>query len=382
MEEINSQPKYIKNLQITMNYIIKYKFYIFITIISFFLINIAYRLSKSYRVNYTLSKLSPLKNNLFINSQLSNSKIKKLKLCDFHITTAFRPYMVIRQHYDYCSLKILEHILMTGVRCIYIDVFNDSLKKNVEPVLTCGFKEGEWKLTVNYIKFSDFCASLRKICFNPAFVSNFHDPFILLMNLNTNNNIRCLNKIKQLIYKNLSRHILDNKYTYSKRNIMQDPIENFKEKIIIIANDECKNTDLEELVNYSWDKEHLNKINFKNLEPKTLSINTNELIDFNRHNMTIVVPDESNSQTQNSNPDHAFKCGCQFVAINYQKNDKHLRKYLKKFKNDSFLPKSDVLRGTNIKENINLSQEIVFEDSPMNLEIKKQIKCPELPPEL
>lgn len=371
--------KNLNRFESILKFVIENKFKIILFIVSFFLIGISFRLSKSYRVNKALGNLEKIQNSQNINSQLKNIDIKELKLGDFYITTAFRPYMAINQHYDYCDLRILERILMSGVRAIYIDIFNDSLQSNANPIISCGYKDGEWKLTINKIKFEDFCETLKLICFNSAFLDNYDDPFILLLNLNTNHNINCLNKIKQILQKTLFHYLLDNNYTYSKKKIMQEPIKNFMGKLILIANDDFHNTDLEEFINYSWSDDHMNKLHFSDLNPDDLKIDVNEITDGNKFKLSLVVPDENSSSTTNYDTDYAFEHGCQLVAMNYQKNDAFLNKYLEKFKNNSFLPKPPQLI-TNQTEKPSIDDLIVFEKLPDEQNVPP-ISCPLAPEE-
>ena len=54
-------------------------------------------------------------------------------------------------------------------------------------------------------------------------------------------------------------------------------------KLILIANDDFHNTDLEEFINYSWSDDHMNKLHFSDLNPddtNNVCILTPELLGF------------------------------------------------------------------------------------------------------
>ena len=66
---------------------------------------------------------------------------------------------------------------------------------------------------------------------------------------------------------------------------------------------------------------------------------TDNLRDFNKNNMTIVVPEEGSWLTSNFDSQYAEAAGCQLTFMNYNKMGENLDSYLTKHKNDSFLPK-------------------------------------------
>jgi hypothetical protein len=213
----NIKNKIIKKIEIAS----EYKTYIITAIILFGVLFIAYKLSHSYRISKLLYDMRKMDAYLNIKSKLNYEDIRNLNLGDFYISSAYRPYMGYNQMFEYCDLKVTEKIIKSGARCMYVDIFNSNMGYGADPVISTGYKEGQWKLTLNTILFDDFCKLLAYGCFSAGYVSNYTDPFILLLNLNTNGNIDCLNKIKRIIYKRLKRYLLDNSYTYSSVNIMK-----------------------------------------------------------------------------------------------------------------------------------------------------------------
>ena len=384
-----------------MTEMIVYKKVIIISLILFGAIYVAYLLSKSYRISSALYDMDNMSSYLLINSKLNLNEYKKAKLCDYYISTSFRPYMGKNQYFDYCDLSITEKIIKSGSRAMYVDIFNDTMGLNANPVLGTGIRDGQWKLSLNTIKFEDFCRLLSIACFNPGYVNNYDDPFILILNLNTNGNIYCLNKIHEYILKYLKTYLLSNKYTFSKVNISQEPIENFKKKIIILSSDGFKNSKLEEFINYSFKKPALKKISYEALiqtekqdddemlsthideSSNVLKIDGNILKNYNKQNLTLVTPTESTIFTYNYDPTYFFETGCQFVAINYQLVDSDLDTYLTKFKTDSFVLKPSILRGAKVSKNTNSNLSGTSVNNTDNSTvINNDVKlCPEAPSE-
>ena len=229
--------------------VIKYKNTIIITILVILILYIGYKLSKSHRVSKIIDDMSVMDGYVLVNSQLN--KERDLKLCDFYIASAFRPYLGPNQYLEYIDLSITEKIITNGVRSIYVDVFNDNMGEFAEPVISTGVKNGQWKLSLNSVTFDALCKLLSTTIFNPGYVNNFEDPFILMLNLNLNGNLNSLNKMRDIIYDNFKRYLLSNKYTYGKVNIGQVPIKYLKKKLIIFSSDGYQNSELDQFINYS-----------------------------------------------------------------------------------------------------------------------------------
>ena len=328
-----------------------YQSIIILLIIILVLCIIGYFVSFSYRESKALFELSKVQNYMFIDSRVNTRAYRNNKLCDFYVASAFRPYLVKNQRLEYCSLNMLKNILMMGVRCVYIDVFNSTLNEDAYPIVTTGIKEGEWKLGLNSLLFEDVCVIIASIVFSNGYVNNHRDPFILCLNLNTNGNVKCLNRIKRIIYKIFRSNLLPNDYTYSSKNMAEEPIKNLLGKVIIFCSDGYQNSQLEEMVNYSWDKDHLNKISYKSLDPDipeadVVKYNSNSLREFNKNNMTILTPSETAWFTSNYNSLYGMAAGCQLLFMNYNLLGSNLDSYLTKFRNDSFLPKPISMTST------------------------------------
>jgi len=367
--------------------VIKYKNTIIITIVFIVVLYIAYKLSKSYRVSKVLSDISLMDGYVLVSSKLNEHR--ELKLCDFYIASAFRPYLGPNQYLEYIDLSITEKIITNGVRSIYVDVFNDNMGEFANPVISTGVKSGQWKLSLNSVTFEDLCKLLSTIVFNAGYVNNYEDPFILMLNLNVNNNLNSLNKMRDIIYSHFRRYLLSNKYTYGKVNIGQVPIKYLKKKMLIFSSDGYQHSELDEFINYSWEKEALKKISYESLDPSAtnpsvLKLDSETLRNYNKNNLTIVTPNEDFSITsiftKNYEPNYFWDSGCQIVCLNYQLIDDHVDTYLSKFKNDSFIPKPEELRGAAIRERVNL-QETELSKKLKDPNLENDHSCPDAPSE-
>ena len=368
--------------------VMKYRKIILLSIILCLAIYVAYTISKSYKISKILYEMKAVDDYVIVSSKLN--KQKDLKLCDFYIASAFRPYMGNHQFFNYIDLSITEKIITNGVRSIYVDIFNDNMGIEANPVISAGLKEGQWKLSLNTVPFEELCKLISTTCFNAGYVNNFEDPFILMLNLNVNGNLTCLNKIRNNIYTHLRRYLLSNKYTYGKVNMGQVPIKYLKNKLLIFTSNGYQHSDLEEFVNYSWDKESLKKISYEALDPNTINtdvikIDGETLKNYNKNNLTIVTSSESISVTDiyttNYNPNYFWDTGCQIVCMNYQLLDDHFDNYIAKFKNDSFISKPTILQGATIKEKVTI-QETELSKKMKTIDMNNDgQRCPETPSE-
>lgn len=352
---------------------------VFVAIILFFYYN-----SKGYKVNKALVNISNYKLYVITGSELNKQDNRNKKLCDFYVASAYKPYMVDNQLFGYCSLEVMKDVLFAGVRSIYVDIFNSSMTSNADPVISNGFKEGEWKLAYNSIPFKDMCLLIKRIVFSSGYVNNYNDPFILCLNLKTNGNYKCLNKVKKILYEVFGNKLLDNTYTYSSKFVMTEPIKNLMGKLIVFSSDGYENSDLEELVNYSWDKSGLKKITFESvdIENKNTSVvklDNQELKNFNMNGITMVTPNESTIYTYNYDPNYGWDSGCQFIFINYQRLDKNMNTYIEKFQQLSFISKpNNMISGSKQTE---IKLKVNKEVKNNNNLIEEPLSCPEKPSE-
>jgi hypothetical protein len=69
----------------------------------------------------------------------------------------------------------------------------------------------------------------------------------------------------------------------------------------------------------------------------------NELIDYNRNNITMVVPDIGEDLV-NNNPQILFTFGCQWIMMNYGSIDSMMELYIGEFQENSVVLKPAALR--------------------------------------
>ena len=366
----------------------QYKQLIGLLVAIFIFIIISYFISENYRINLVLNDMNVYDSTMVVtntNFDINNKDKEQYKLSDYYIASSFRSVIGKNQLLDYCSTRILQKTLKNGARFIWLDVFNSDLSETPSPVVGNGFKEGNWNLCLNTLSFDKCCKVIANMAFTSGKVNNPKDPLILGLNLNTQNNLVSLKKIKNSIMKHLGSKLMDVHYGYNKINFGEVLMDKIKGKVLIFTSNGFEGSDLEELVNYSWDNKNMKQLVYKSIDPNVkvteyVKENLDSLRQFNSRNLTIVTPDPNTLFTRQYEPKYAWNNGCQFVSMYYQKVDKFMEQNVDKFKNNSFVLKPKNLRKSVFKSKSKssvkfLGMNSVNSDNGENKE-KTFSKCP------
>jgi hypothetical protein len=336
-----------------------YKKGILVVIIVFALIFLSFFISEEYRVKTAIDRIDIYKDYMSLDSSRDN---QELRLCDFYIASSFRPLTAINQRFDYCSTRILERVLKYGARFLWLDVFTDGIGKSPSPIVCVGQTKGSWNYSLNNVLLEDCIYTIASTAFTSGKVNNHEDPIIIALNLNVDRNFMCLKKIKDILVRHLGSKLLGIHYSRSSQNIGQVAMKKLMGKVIIFSGDGYEDSELEELINYSWTKKELKVINNKSVDPNVKISNYvkedgDALINYNKNNLSIVVPEQNSFFTRQYNPTYSWDLGCQFVSMHYQNIDGFMDFYITKFRRHSFLPKPVKLRG----ESTSYKRELVLQ---------------------
>jgi hypothetical protein len=336
--------------------------------------------SKTFRVYTTLSKMAIYKSNEIDQGSITgiNSMVSK-KLVDFYVASAYRPYVCYYHKYDYCSLEVFREVLMAGPRFIELEIFNDSFSLDVEPVVSVGTEDGDWKFSLNTLNLVDVLKIIAESVFNVKYVKRLYkDPFILFYNLKVNRNLVCLEKIHKYTYNILGQFLLDINYSFNstreRSNFNSLTINDCQGKIVLLANSGFEGSALEEIINYSTVSNHtlesfpdqyrMMYLKHGDVVEKDedieeyantthYKVTAENLKDYNKCSFSILSPDSENSDSfldgftpYNPEPSKGLEAGCQFIMMNYQKIDTNMSNYTYIFKDSSFVLKADILRDT------------------------------------
>lgn len=324
------------------------------------IIIIIYFFSQSFRVSRTLSKMLVYQGYQQLTS-INFSSVGKKRLGDFYVSSAYNAAHCGYQMYDYTSEQIVLAVLQSGARYLEFNVYNSEFGSSAYPVVSMGYKTGEWKMMVNDTPletiFKTIADNAFKVYDGSNGVSNSDDPIFIGLNLNTNSNLSCLNLIAFLITEYFSERLLDNNYSFQNSdNIADITVTQLMGKAIFFASDGFQGSGLEEIINYSWDNINnssthtMQRLYYADIMADTYD--TKKLKTFNKTGLTIVVPHkEGDFFNGNFDTTKALDLGCQFVAMEFQNIDTNMNYYITTFKTNSFVLKDLVSGGSgNISE--------------------------------
>ena len=274
-------------------------------------------------------------------------KYKKLELKKFQVASSYNTGLVYNQMMDYTSEEIVLAVLQSGARYLEFNIFNSKFGPDAIPVVSNGYKTGEYQLTFNNMTFESCCKVISDHAFkqrvNDLGVPNHKDPLFIGLNLNTNNNIHCLDVLANIIMDYFKERLLDHEYSFQQNNVADIKLKDLKEKVVIFSSSGFEGSNMEELVNASWDGKMMQRLHYSELMQP--GFNRDKLVDFNKKGITIVVPHlEGDFYTENYDAAPAFKAGCQFVCMNYQYVDANIDRYITQFKERCVMPKPRKLR--------------------------------------
>lgn len=289
---------------------------------------------------YTLSKTRKIKCNTLDNnypekpaiSSLQNDDYgMKLLLRDFNIKSAYNCCSISNFKNSFVDLCALKNCIKQGVRCFDVEIYS----LNDEPIIsTSSIDNYHVKQTYNYITYVNFLKTLDSMGFSSTSPTQ-HDPLFIHMRVKSKNKI-----IFDKMAKYISAYCDNNKLlspTYSNEyngnNLGTVPIKDLMGKYIFMierSNPLYTETKLFEYINMSSKSIFLRGLRNYDVE---FTPDHKDLIEYNKKNMTLSMPDLSNSTTNVKAAIH-LNYGCQFVCMCYQNMDQNME-YINKFFTDS-----------------------------------------------
>jgi len=267
-------------------------------------------------------------------------------LNDYYIKTAYNACSGGSYKNDFVNIDNLKAILKQGVRGLDFQVFSVDNK----PVVSTSTQDSVYiKETYNSVQFSDVMNIIQNYGFSGSTAPNYTDPIIIHLRFNSNNQKMYSNLAN--IFKSYDSLMLGSQYSFENDglNLGRQPLLNFKNKIILIVdktnNSFIQNQEFLEYVNLTSNSVFMRACRYNN--DVVNNPDATELTEYNKTNMTIVLPDNSISP---ANPS-GLLCrtyGCQMVAMRYQQVDNFLEENALFFDGVgyAFVLKPDYLRYT------------------------------------
>ena len=285
---------------------------------------------KKYLLDGKIATITSASTNVDINSPMNYQH----QLRDYYIKTAYNACSGGKSKNDVVSICILKDLIKQGVRGFDFEIYSIG---NQPVVATSTVDSYYVKETYNFVPFSDVLLTLKNFAMGSAngTCPNPTDPIILHFRMKSSNQQMYTNFAKLL--KGMDDYLLGPQYSceYSgcnsdasgvmiSQNLGSVPLLQLCNKIIIIADKTntsfIENDDFREFVNMTSGSTFMRALNYYDVK---FTPDMNELIEYNKLQMTICLPDQGSNP---SNPSGivARGLGCQMVAMRYQMPDSFL----------------------------------------------------------
>jgi len=234
---------------------------------------------------------------------------------DYYIKTAYNCCSGGNYKNDYVDTCILKNLLKQGVRGLDFEIFSI----DDQPVVATSTSDSYYvKETFNYINFGDIMNIIRDYAFSTSTAPNSSDPIIIHLRIKSTNQDMYKNFAKLL--GNFDSLLMSKDYDseYNGQNFGNVKLQELLGKIVIIV-DRSNTSFLEcpefyKFINMTSNSVFMRALHYYDIK---YTPDMNELIDFNKQNMTIGMPDKG------SNPDNPSsvvmrETGCQLLGMRYQ----------------------------------------------------------------
>jgi hypothetical protein len=246
-------------------------------------------------------------------------------LRDYYIKTAYNCCCGGQFKNDFVNICALKTCIAQGARVLDFEIYS----LNDKPVIATSSVKNNYhtKGIYNQINFHEVLDIINNYAFSNGSCPNPNDPLILHFRIQSNNE-KIYKEMADNIYTTIGSRILDKVYSYqySGYNLGAVPIKEFLGKIIISvdrSNPLFENTPLNEYVNIAS-----NSMFFRASRTYDVKFapDSNEIIEYNKKNMTISMPDIS---AYNTNVDASLhmKYGVQCVGMCFQNFDSNMEYY-------------------------------------------------------
>jgi len=264
-------------------------------------------------------------------------------LRDYYIKTAYNCCSAGNYKNDFVNICALKECIKQGVRCLDFQIFS----LNNEPVIAVStLNDFTIKETYNSIPFSDAMEIIQDYAFSGSTCPNSGDPLIIHLRIMSKNNV-IYDKMANTLYNRLESRLLGKKYSYENngKNLGVIPLKDLMGKIILIVdktNALFENTTLDEYVNIASNSVFMRCLRYHDVK---YTPDMQELIEFNKKQMSICLPDPS-IDTNNPSASLSMKYGCQMVGMSFQNFDTNMEFYDELFDNagSAFILKPENLR--------------------------------------
>lgn len=255
------------------------------------------------------------------------------------IKSSFNSCCIGDSKYDYVNLCALDNCYNNGVRCLDFQIF--SLEN--EPIISSSTSSSfEYKELFNHLSFTETMIYIKN-----KFIAGYDEinneyPLFLNFRIFTND-IIVINKMNKYLkdifnYKIYIKNDDDQNGIKKKYNFINKTINELKNKVIIMIDTGSNAENIKDIENSDLD----DIISIKFGSSNYYSSTSNNIQTINYDDSLSAVFPKNNSKAINYDISQAMSNHYRFIFMNFQTNDKNLKRYKKKFKGQSFLKDENI----------------------------------------
>ena len=265
---------------------------------------------------------------LITNINPENPTYSCRRLRDFYIKTAYNCCSGGNYKNDFVNLCALKNCIKQGARCLDFEIY---AVDNLPVIAVSSLDDYNVKESYNSVPFAKAMEIISIYAFSSGNCPNANDPLIL--NFRIKSNISAIhNAMAKALYNTLGDRLLGKEFSYenSGKNIGSYLIKKLMGKIVIVvdkSNPLFTSTMLNEYVNIASNSAFIRLLRYRDVE---YTQDKDELIFYNKQNMSIVLPELSANNT-NFSPALVQTYGCQMIGMSFQNFDENMQYYTKFF---------------------------------------------------
>ena len=252
-----------------------------------------------------------------------------LSLRDYYIKSSYNSCASGQFKNDWVDLCALSNVIKQGCRVLDFEVYMLNDKTVVATSNSTKFTE---KGTYNSIPIEDVIKYISENAISTSMTTetcpNSFDPLFLHFRIKSDNT-EVYTQIADALVEYLDSKLLSSEYSYENKghNLGKVPLKMLLGKVIImvdkIENNHIRGTKMEELTNIMGNSAFLRSLPYNDV---IHTPDMDELIDYNKKNMTISYPNLS-YKSSNYNSSIIMQYGVQMSCMCFQTNDSFLQAY-------------------------------------------------------
>lgn len=251
-------------------------------------------------------------------------------LRDYYIKTAYNCCSAGTVKNDFVNICALKNCIRQGVRCLDFEIYSVD---NTPVISVSSANAFDVKEAYNSVSFANAMSTIAEYAFSGSTCPNPGDPLLIHLRIMSSNK-PIYDIMANTLYNTLSRRLLGKNFSYENNgeNTGKTPLKELMGKVVVMvdkSNPLFSDTLLNEYVNIASNSVFMRALRFRDVK---YTHDMQELIEFNKKNMSIVLPDISIS-IKNPSSNLSLNYGCQMVALSLQSYDSSLEYYNETFDN-------------------------------------------------